>query len=439
MKHTFLPAPTPIGWPNQSNTARGPFLRFLFLSCLLNGSGLFPSCSPADPFTFQNDVRTTLFLPDIQVAVSHPTKAGYQGITRLDMFVFNDDETMKLDSYSCITNPTTPYLEVTSGSGDKMLVILANCSGIDSADASDFWNYEALENIKCHLKDEDPASPVMSGECQFCAGAGGYTPVTLTPLLANVRVDFIKCNFAGRGYRSSTLENASVYLTNISGSCEVLRHDGFHITELENGGSLDRSYLSTMKHPEMVYRNVTPGHWAPVDLYCYPNDDADGVLGSPHTRLVLQGDIDGTTYYYPVEINQDGFGYSSGSRGISRNIKYSYSFNITRKGSTDPDVLVPPEDIIEKGWISLHPGNLITGTNGEKIHVWCEMYPDDAELDICRDDLDFDVERGIYDYEIDPDGHGVTLTLKENGTGMFTIDAGPPIDDGFLVIVVVNP
>ena len=57
---------------------------------------------------------------------------------------------------------------------------------------------------------------------------------------------------------------------------------------------------------------------------------------------------------------------------------------------------------------------------------------------LCREDLDFDVERGIYEYEMDSDGHGVTLLLKDNGTGMFTIDAGPPVNDGFLVLVVVN-
>lgn len=403
---------------------------------------MFQSCSTADPFITPGTVTTSILIPEIQLSVTHdPTKAGYdglQGISRLDLFVFNDDGVMKLDSYASINDPYTPYISVTSGSGDKFLVVLANCR-MDGESISDFWNYEALENFRCELKDEDPAYPVMSGECHFCAGAEGYTTVSLTPLLSDIQIDFIKCNFAGKGYRSTTLENASVYLTNISGSCEIMRADGFKITELENSGALDRNYLSTMRHPEMIYRTVIPGHWSPVDLYCYPNDDADGVLGSPHTRLVLQGDIDGRTYYYPVDINQDGFGYSTGTRGISRNIKYSFSFNITRKGSTDPDVLVPPEDIIEKGWISLHPGNLITGTNGEKVHVWCETYPEDAEVDICRDDLDFDVERGIYDYEIDADGHGVVLTLKENGTGMFTIDAGPPIDDGFLVIVVVNP
>ena len=140
-----------------------------------------------------------------------------------------------------------------------------------------------------------------------------------------------------------------------------------------------------------------------------------------------------------MEINQDGFGYASGPHGLSRNVKYSYSLLVTRKGSTDPDDLVGPEEVIGEAWIKLYPGQFITGTNNEKVHVWVEVYPEDTPVIIDRDDLDFDVDRGIYTYEMDPDGKGVTLTLKDNGTGMFTIDAGPPVNDGFLVMVVVNP
>ena len=112
---------------------------------------------------------------------------------------------------------------------------------------------------------------------------------------------------------------------------------------------------------------------------------------------------------------------------------------MTRKGSTDPDDLVGPEEVIGEAWIKLYPGQFITGTNNEKVHVWVEVYPEDTPVIIDRDDLDFDVDRGIYTYEMDHDGKGVTLTLKDNGTGMFTIDAGPPVNDGFLVMVVVNP
>ena len=407
---------------------------------------LFPavaavSCGSADPFTTENLVTTTLFLPEVLVVTEHPTKAsygGYEDISRLDIFVFNDDEGRRLDSYFSMGRPDSPYLTVTSGAGDKLVVILANCLG-HAFDAGEFRSYSALENVVWKLADEDPARPVMSGECQISAGADGYTTLQLTPLLSNVCLDHLKVDFSGRGYRSRTLENARVYLTNISGSCELLRRDGFRITELENAGALDPSYLSTMKHPEMVSRSVTPGQWSPVQLYCYPNDASEERLGSPHTRLVVQGEVDGSTFYYPIEVNQDGFGYSGGPHGLSRNIKYSYSLLITRKGSTSPDVPVSPQEVTGEAWIQLHPGQYITGTNGERIHVWVDVFPEDTPVEISREDLDFDVGRGIYTYEMDADGHGVTLTLNENGTGMFTIDAGPPVNDGFLVIVVVNP
>ena len=379
-----------------------------------------------------------LFLPDILALEEHPTKAAASAVDRLDIFVFNDDEIRRLDSYCSVSTPQTAYIQVNSSAGDKLVVVLANCSD-RSFTYDEFKTYSALESVIWRLKDEDPTRPVMSGECQISAGAEGYTPVKLTPLLANVCLDFLKCDFTGRGYRSRTLENCSVFLTNLSGSSEILRQDGFRVSELENAGRLDPGYLASMKHPEMIMRPVTPGQWSPVDLYCYPNDSADDMMGSPPTRMVVQGDIDGTTYYYPVDINREGFGYTSGPRGLSRNVKYSYSLLITRKGSTDPDTPVGPAQAVGEAWIKLYPGQFITGTNEERIHVWCEVYPEDTPVDISREDLDFDVERGIYTYEMDPDGHGVVLTLKENGTGMFTIDAGPPVNDGFLVIVVVNP
>ena len=383
-------------------------------------------------------MQTTIFLPDLLALEEHPTKAAVSGIDRLDIFVYNDDEVRRLDSYCSIGTPETAYLQVNSSAGDKLVVILANCSG-RSFMYDEFKSYASLESVVWRLKDEDPSRPVMSGECQISAGAEGYTSVKLTPLLADVCLDFLKCDFSGRGYRSRTLENCSVFLTNLSGSTEILRQDGFRMSELENAGRLDQAYLASMKHPEMIRRAVTPGQWSPVDLYCYPNDADGDTMGSPSTRMVVQGDIDGATYYYPVDINREGFGYTSGPRGLSRNVKYSYSLLITRKGSTDPDTPVPPAQVVGEGWIKLYPGQFITGTNGERIHVWCEVYPEDTPVDISREDLDFDVERGIYTYEMDPDGHGVVLTLRDNGTGMFTIDAGPPVNDGFLVIIVVNP
>lgn len=385
----------------------------------------------------ESEVTSTLMLTNIAAG----TKAGTietAGIKHLDIFIFNDDGEGRLDSYSSTGVPDTEFIRVESTTGDKLVVMIANMEGRNIS-ANDIMSYENLENLTWYLKDEDPSFPIMSGECHINAGESGYTPIQLTPVMSNVCLDFLDVDFSGKGYRSRTLENASIYLTNISVSAEILRSDGFKATDLANCGSLDESWLESMKKPSMLYSRVMPGQWRPVNLYCYPNDGADGSLGRPVTRMVIQGDIDGKTYYYPIEVNQEGFGYVSGPHGLSRNVKYSYGIRITRKGSTDPDTLVSPEEIVTQGWIRLNPGQLITGKTGESIHVWCDMFPEDAELDISLEDLEYDVERGIYDYEIDPDGHGVTLFLKNGGTGMFTIDAGPPINDGFLVFVVVNP
>ena len=438
----FAPVLHLYGLSSGPARAETPLLAILsFSTCLLFLAGTTVSCGTADPFSSGNTLTSTIFLPDMLAIEEHPTKAGYTGyedVARLDVFVFNDDDIRRLDSYCSFDRPATPYLDINSSAGDKLVVVLANCTG-HSFTAEEFRNYDSLGEVVWQLKDEDPARPVMSGECQLSAGAPGYTPLHLTPLLASVCLDHLKVDFSGRGYRSRTLENCRVYLTNLSGCSEILRRDGFRITQLENAGALDPEFLASMKHPEMVSLDVTPGYWAPVNLYCYPNDSADNGPGTPHTRMVVQGDIDGVTYYYPVEVNQDGFGYTSGPHGLSRNVKYSYSLLITRKGSTDPDTIVGPEQVVGEAYIRLYPGQYITGTNGEKIHVWVEVSPEDTPVVFSRDDLDFDVERGIYDYDMDPDGKGVVLTLKENGTGMFTVDAGSPVNDGFLVIVVVNP
>jgi len=415
-----------------------------FIACLYIASALFQSCDDTDPFfEIREDTCSTLVcIPELVLFDSHPSKAAYEGFDKidcLDIFVFNDDEKRDLDSYCRISRPAVSYITVSSSMGEKELVIIANCSSHTFV-YDEMTDYDALEELRWDLKDEDPSHPVMSGTAHFCAGDEAPVTVQMTPLLANVCLDFIKCDFTGRGYKSKGLDNASVYLTNVSASCDVLRQTGFRITDLANQGRLDTEYLSTVKCPEMLcYDGVILDYWKPIQLYCYPNNSEEGLMGSPRTKLVIQGDIDGETYYYPIDINQEGFGYSGGPYGLNRNIKYSYGIVITRKGSKDPDISVGPEKVTTQGWIQINPGNFLTGRTGESIHIWVDVYPEDTEVTICEEDLEYDAQNGIYDYKIDTDGKGVVLNLKDGGTGMFTVDAGNPVNDGFLVLVVVNP
>ena len=87
----------------------------------------------------------------------------------------------------------------------------------------------------------------------------------------------------------------------------------------------------------------------------------------------------------------------------------------------------------------MHPGNYLEGHVGDSLHIWCECYPRTSPFDIGKEELDFDRSRGIYDYRIDEDGHGVTLYLKKAGTGIIYMSAGEPINRSGMVLVCVNP
>lgn len=87
----------------------------------------------------------------------------------------------------------------------------------------------------------------------------------------------------------------------------------------------------------------------------------------------------------------------------------------------------------------MHPGNYVEGHVGDTLRIWCECYPKTAPFDPGYEELNYDKSRGIYDYSVDDDGHGVTLYLKKAGTGIVYMSAGAPINQSGMVIVYVNP
>ena len=85
-----------------------------------------------------------------------------------------------------------------------------------------------------------------------------------------------------------------------------------------------------------------------------------------------------------------------------------------------------------------YPSGYIRGDLGDKIHLGCILTPSHAPFDVGIEYLEDDKAEGIYDYEIDTDGHGVTLTLTGPGAGLIYMEAGDPINEAALFIVEVN-
>lgn len=84
------------------------------------------------------------------------------------------------------------------------------------------------------------------------------------------------------------------------------------------------------------------------------------------------------------------------------------------------------------------PSGYIQGNVGEQLHIRCTCFPPATPFDIGMKELEYDRERGIYDYNIDSDGKGVTLTLKNPGTGIVYMTAGEPVNETGILIVEVN-
>lgn len=418
----------------------------LLFYLLVSSPALLPGCTSYDYSPGDGTSRSAAHNMSLVYAVgSVPVLKKIRlsrDVNTLDVFVYDSDSPMRLDTWEHFDDYDDMSVWIHCGSGDKLICFVANtdCSHwlltqVQTADA--------IRQMELSLRDEDPYSPAMTGWVQLNADKE-EEDVVLEPLMARITLNSLSCDFTGKPYEGAPLENVSIYLTNVSASAPLMHSEGFAATDFLNSGRLSDSDIASMHYPAML-RHTLPhplgpeGMVGPLEFFCYPNETALEMPGMAFTKLVVQGDIQGKTCYYPISINQQGYGYSCGPHGISRNVHYSVNLHLTRMGSDDPETPVDCIDAEESGWIELHPGQFITAHSGQDVRIWCDIYPVDAPFEISIEDLEYDKQRGIYDYTLDSDGHGVTLHCRKGGTGMFTIDAGYPIEEGFLIIVVVDP
>ena len=101
-------------------------------------------------------------------------------------------------------------------------------------------------------------------------------------------------------------------------------------------------------YPGLIFRKVT----VPVGenvilpdirLYCYGNLSETETLGSPFTRLVIEGDLQGKKTYYPLDINREQTGNEN--CGITGNNAYVFDITITRRGMDSPEIVINTESV----------------------------------------------------------------------------------------------
>ena len=271
-------------------------------------------------------------------------------IREIDLFIFNDDALKRLDSYQKFDTDIGNTVTAASRKGKKILVAIAN-SGKPAEDWAGINSIDAIMDVTADLRNENPDSMTMGGTAYADMGVDMECSMVLTPLISGIYINSIRCDFSGRPYEGLELHDARVYLTNVNASARIFAEDGFKPISIINAGRLSDTDMNSLSCPEMLLKTIDGniGDEAcriGAALYCYPNDCPEETAGSPFTRLVIEGSLDGKTYYYPVNINRPSAGaLAAGKNGISRNCRYIYDITVTRSGTTDPDIVADPSMI----------------------------------------------------------------------------------------------
>lgn len=238
-------------------------------------------------------------------------------------------------------------LEVTPG--EKTIYMVANSKNQDWTGAT---TVDKFLLVDVPLKGERISYLTMSTVLKVDPDTATVVKVRLKKLVANVVVNSIKTNFAKTPYSGMSLRNAKIYLTNVSGKKTymgaepqtplILNYKGFNAQDAAN------TFIPNC-FSENVHRPVGDAGYSDVhSFYCYENLLAQETDSDKFTRLVLEAELDGHKYYYPIDINQPGYGWTAplGEKGIKRGTIYTYDIVITGPGSDDPESKITRKTII---------------------------------------------------------------------------------------------
>lgn len=273
-------------------------------------------------------------------------KSPAQNLNTLDLFTFNDDRLARFDAYLRTEGNIEDTVRMMSGRGEKIIFACAN-SQRDRYDWADISSLSSLEKINAYLEKERRNALLMTAVDRTRAGSGEPCWLILRPLVCEVLLRSVRCDFTDKAYEGAEIEDASVYLTNVNAQCSLTAEGTVMPARVMNLGALSMEDIAEFHDPDLIYRKIDEdiGKEASetgISLLCYPNSAIEESPGSPFTRLVIEGCIEGERFWWPIDINRDG---SVQNPGLHRNCSYVFDIVIRRKGSRDPDTPIETNDI----------------------------------------------------------------------------------------------
>ena len=226
----------------------------------------------------------------------------------------------------------------------------------------------------------------------------------------------------------------------------------------DNDDTFPTGYLlNDIQTAELNY-NIGEGLSSEVSLYMLENmqGPADGNITHDSEKVFEQKDKRSEVCsYIEMEIEYLSPEKASGEKGliyrfylgedrnsfdVERNTHYHITVTPENNGLNDDGWRVDKSGLKDLGpaYLKAYPSDYIRGDIGDQVHIWCEFSPASAPFDVGISYMEDDKAEGIYDYRIDTDGHGATLSLTGPGRGLIYMEAGEPVNDAALFIIEVN-
>lgn len=292
-------------------------------------------------------------------------------VQTLEIFIFRNegDDAGKLDTYKKIEGADLVSLsdiKIQSTTGAKVIYAIANSHKNDWKGVMDIT---AFKNVLANLQTENLKNFTMTGSVEATLQITTSVTFSISRLVSRVVLTGIKTGFTGTPYEGSSLKNVKVYLTNVVGKKYYANGGDDPEKAVLNYQRSVAEDVNGCVMTGMLYDDVVPditdsGYTIPHYFYCYENLLQAETPENRFTRLVIQGDLNGHTYYYPVNINRDQFGYTAanGHAGVQRNTSYELEVTILRPGSLHPD------EIVEHGVLTTHL-NILDWITVPTVHV----------------------------------------------------------------------
>ena len=256
-------------------------------------------------------------------------QAGKTTLQTLDLLFFQDEPLQRLDAYQHFGSIAGSRVEGTSSTAATRAVAFSNVPEGPAA-WSDVRTFASLGSRAFRLEDENPAAPLMVGTALLREGSRRTCRITLRPMLSRITLQSVACDFSGRSYAGEKLKDVRAYLTYASAECHPLDTADRPASWI-NAGRLDERQTAALPHPEMLLADLCdalgPRIYPARDFFCYANPSNGLDFGTPATRLVLEGRLGDTVYYYPIDLP-----------GLRPGVQYRMDVTLTRAGSTDPDI-----------------------------------------------------------------------------------------------------